>query len=77
MVRILQPLSFPILTPTAGESRNILAWLSDVPFHDDHLSITHHRHPDTCSWLLANELFVRWESADSSSLFWLCGGGKK
>lgn len=54
------------------ERGEIVAWLSDVPFR---LHIAGDRHPDTCAWLLVNEIFGGWESSESSSLLWLSGPG--
>lgn len=66
-----------ILIYPGAKRGKVLAWISDATFSDHHNLVSSARNPDTGGWLFLKDTFRHWEDSDSSSLFWLCGGGKE
>jgi len=56
--------------------RELLLWLSELDFNQDHDVIFKKRHPNTGNWLLDTQEYKDWDNANQSSLLW-CYGHRK
>jgi hypothetical protein len=56
-----------------GTETEIMEWLSAIMHGDVHESISRDRVLGTCDWLMGEETFLDWKSAEGSSTFWLLG----
>ena len=56
-----------------AECREILEWVSRVPYGKHHDLVKDIRTSGTCEWLLEHKKFGEWESAASSVVLWLQG----
>ncbi|KAI5839052.1 ankyrin repeat-containing domain protein [Morchella snyderi] len=52
---------------------DLLAWLSELDFDQDHERIYSRRHMDTGNWLVDSPQFKDWENSKESSLLWCYG----
>lgn len=61
----------------AREEREILDWISPIPYGKHHISVREARTSGTCEWLLQNEKFCEWWNINSSAVLWLQGSSKR
>ncbi|KAJ5375632.1 hypothetical protein N7517_007638 [Penicillium concentricum] len=57
----------------AREERELLEWISPIPYGTHHRVRVESRTPDTCEWLLQNKEFCEWMDYGSSAILWLRG----
>ncbi|KAJ5523945.1 hypothetical protein N7494_010595, partial [Penicillium frequentans] len=57
----------------AREEREILDWISPIPYGKHHISVREARTSGTCEWLLQSEKFCEWWNINSSAVLWLQG----
>ncbi|KAK4148047.1 uncharacterized protein C8A04DRAFT_33579 [Dichotomopilus funicola] len=55
------------------ECREILEWVSPIPYGKQHDTVKEARTPDTCEWLLQHKKFGDWNTSSSSVILWLQG----
>ncbi len=61
--------------PTARDMKpEVLGWLSPPDVASKHASVVSGRFPGTCSWVFAQEAYVKW--SNHSGLLWMNGIGK-
>jgi len=58
---------------TALERNELLAWLSELDFHDKQRDTFTKHHQGTGQWLLDSELFQRWLSCEQTTTLWCPG----
>ncbi|KAJ5912527.1 hypothetical protein N7504_001410 [Penicillium tannophilum] len=57
----------------AREEREILDWISPIPYGKHHISVREARTSGTCEWLLQSGKFCEWWNINSSAVLWLQG----
>ncbi|CAG8020378.1 unnamed protein product [Penicillium olsonii] len=57
----------------AREERELLEWISPIPYGTHHRVRVETRTPDTCDWLLEHKKFSEWIDHGSSAILWLRG----
>ncbi|CZR59898.1 uncharacterized protein PAC_09792 [Phialocephala subalpina] len=55
------------------KQRELLDWISKIPFGKHHDEVTESRTLGTCEWLLQHDRFREWEQTSSSVILWLQG----
>ncbi|KAJ5614799.1 hypothetical protein N7528_008453 [Penicillium herquei] len=84
MIKMLEALNAPMARIDKGVRRlldnvndneriQILEWVSVIPYGAHHDQIRDTRAPGTGEWLLENAEFQKWDSDESSGVFWLHG----
>jgi ankyrin repeat domain-containing protein 50 len=59
-----------------NEHREILEWISPIPYREHHNTVKDARTSDTCEWLIKDEKFRQWNDTSSSVILWLQGSRK-
>ncbi|CAG7932985.1 unnamed protein product [Penicillium olsonii] len=57
----------------AREERELLEWISPIPYGTHHRVRVESRTPDTCDWLIQHKKFSEWIDHGSSTILWLRG----
>jgi ankyrin repeat protein len=73
IVRIDEGVAHLLAHMNESDRIEMLEWISSVPFGKHHDGISEDRTPGTGDWLLRHEDFRKWETKNSSLLFWLQG----
>ncbi|CAI7611281.1 unnamed protein product [Penicillium crustosum] len=58
---------------SAKDERELLEWISPIPYGKHHTFREESRTHGTCEWLLQNEDFCEWRNYQSSAVLWLQG----
>ncbi|KAJ5959510.1 uncharacterized protein N7479_006660 [Penicillium vulpinum] len=61
----------------ANAEREILEWISPIPYGKHHILRAESRTPGTCEWLLQKGDFCKWWDLKSSAVLWLQGSTGK
>ncbi|CEN61006.1 hypothetical protein ASPCAL07675 [Aspergillus calidoustus] len=73
IVRIDEGVAHLLAHMNESDRIEMLEWISPVPFGKHHDGVSEDRTPGTGDWLLTHEDFRKWETKNSSLLFWLQG----
>jgi hypothetical protein len=73
--RTLSRLDYGMSELLKKEQLEILEWISKIQYREHHNNVKNSRTPGTCEWLLQNEKFQEWNTANSSTVLWLNGTG--
>jgi hypothetical protein len=57
----------------ASKRREILKWISSVPYEQHHWNVRRYRLEKSCLWLFGKEEFRMWRKSSASSILWLHG----
>lgn len=62
---------------SAKDERELLEWISPIPYGKHHTFRAESRTHGTCEWLLQDEDFCEWRDYQSSAVLWLQGSSKR
>jgi len=75
MIRVSQHsnVSVDVADIVEDERDNILKWLSPLPYHSYHTSVSEKVLEGTGRWLLEDSRYAKWKASNGTSILWLHG----
>lgn len=71
IVRIDNKIGFMFEKLNSSEQSDILQWISNIPYEDNHLTARQGRTEGTGTWLLRHSQYLEWRKSSASMILWL------